>query len=236
MTQLPSRIGTIFNCTKVLPTSDSFQLAFIVVASLFIVNLALAGNAITTINADSLYTSYNHNTGIFLIEGQGVGLEIKRQDNTNQTYSNVSINLSMNLLIDTSSGGLASGKFFNGSFSLYDNDASIDLLTGTIDSLTVQEVYHNFGFFVVHQFTSSGLIKVTNGDLLQDFETNGKITSLQYSISGNPNNLTNDSFAALTKLTLIPTPEPIPEPGTLCLLALTIPIMAGRKKHKQFVV
>ena len=186
---------------------------------------------IADINADSVDSSYLHIPGLLTIQEDHIGVSVNRQDGSTQLFPDAFLSLSSLLTSDTSSGGLASGSFANGSLRVRDNAAGpTDLLLGSMVALDLSEVEFVFGTFVSRQIVATGSFAVTGGTLASDFGPQGQIAAAMYSLSTNPSDFSTVDFSGQSKVSLLP----VPEPSSLALLVpagLTTLMVRPRRRH-----
>jgi hypothetical protein len=100
------------------------------------------------------------------------------------------------------------------------------LLSGTIVSFNLTEIYDNSGMFA-----GQGYFNVSGGTLQPDFGSIGslgKLVDITFSVT--PNTISNfsSSFLASTNMTVLP----VPEPATIALLTMGALALLKRKNSK----
>ena len=129
-----------------------------------------------------------------------------------KTYENAAFSMAVPLFKDDSNDGIAAGVFKDGLLSITDA-LGHTLLTGDVTMLSVEEVEVLGMSFLAGR----GQFQVTGGELAGDFqETLGDIVQVSFDLS--PTNIDGLSspFTYVSNVTL----TPVPEPGTLALLAI----------------
>jgi hypothetical protein len=176
---------------------------------------------IKSITATTVGTAFSSLTGILTMNGI-TGIDVQDMADIVTTTSGGSFSLTTNLTTDLSSGGIAKAAFTGGNFSIKDA-AAVVMLSGTISSFQLIEIYNGSGIFA-----GDGAFTVTGGTLASGFGTpTGTLVDISFSVA--PKTISNFStgFTASSTMTVLP----IPEPATMALL---IPaILALRKRNSK---
>ena len=133
------------------------------------------------------------------------------RDSGQATYTGGSFAMTVSLQADDSDGGTVAGKFREGSLSFLDAGGR-DLLTGDLIRLSLNEIGDDEGMLA-----GKGLFTVTGGRLEDDFgELYGEMFQMIFEIDPAALDDFSGSFSGFTNITV----SPVPEPGTLGLLAI----------------
>lgn len=167
------------------------------------VSTAHAATTIQSITAANAWTTFDSSTDVLTMTGS-VGIVSYASGNT---YTGGTFTLTTTLTSDTSSGGTAIGTFTGGTFT-YTDSASNVLLSGTITSLNLTELY---GILA-----GQASFAVTSGSLWTDFGSSaGSLIDVSFYLSSSLSDFSS-SFTALSNVTVVP----VPEPTTVALLSL----------------
>jgi hypothetical protein len=192
----------------------------------FAVALIAAGSTaqavmIQSISATNVGTQFVGSAGALTMNGVG-GINVEYPDGT-ATYGGGTFSLNTTLAIggDHSSGGIARGSFVGGTF-LYKDSGNNALLSGNITSFNLTETYDNSGMF-----WGEGLFTVTGGNLQANFGPMGDMVDISFSVK--PKTISNfsSSFTASSNMTVLPIPEPI----TIGFLSLGSWMILLKRKH-----
>ena len=161
----------------------------------------------TTVDTQFTATGGDYNLGVLSLLDQA---DIVVEYGSGQTtFAAGSFSLSTSLYQDTSSDGLASGLFLDGSLLIQDSSLQT-LLSGDIVQLALYEVSGSPGLLA-----ATGLFDVTGGSLQSDFaQTSGSIWQLTFRVSPSDIDDLSGSFTGVSNVSL----APVPEPATLALL------------------
>ena len=189
---------------------------------LFITVLPAFATPIKSMSATNAGTSFVGSAGVLTMNGVG-GINVEYTDGT-VTYGSGQFSLNTTLAIggDHSSGGIASGSFVGGAFSYKDVSHNV-LLSGTIVSFNLVETYNNSGMF-----WGEGYFTVTGGNLQLDFAPAGNMVDISYSITPNTISDFSSSFTGSSNMTVLP----IPEPMTIGLLSMGGLAILRKKKRE----
>jgi hypothetical protein len=138
------------------------------------------------------------------------------------TYEDGWFNLSTTLVTggDHSSGGIASGSFAGGGFS-YKDSSSVVLLSGSITSFNLVEVFNGSGMLA-----GEGQFTVTGGSLQADFALTGHIVNITFHVKPKTISDFTSDFTGMSDITVTP------EPATIVLLGTASVWIFTRKKHQ----
>ena len=196
----------------------------------FTVVLIAAGSMVQaepvkSMSATNVRTSFGGGIGSVLAMSGVGGINCEYLSGFVNTYGNAQFSLNTTLMSDNSSSGIASGDFAGGSFSYMDAGSNV-LLSGTIVSFNLTEIYDNSGMFA-----GQGYFNVSGGTLQPDFGSIGslgKLVDITFSVT--PNTISNfsSSFLASTNMTVLP----VPEPATIALLTMGALALLKRKNSK----
>jgi hypothetical protein len=196
----------------------------------FTVVLIAAGSMVQaepvkSMSATNVRTSFGGGIGSVLAMSGVGGINCEYLSGFVNTYGNAQFGLNTTLMSDNSSGSIASGDFAGGSFSYMDAGSNV-LLSGTIVSFNLTEIYDNSGMFA-----GQGYFNVSGGTLQPDFGSIGslgKLVDITFSVT--PNTISNfsSSFLASTNMTVLP----VPEPATIALLTMGALALLKRKNSK----
>ena len=196
----------------------------------FTVVLIAAGSMVQaepvkSMSATNVGTSFGGGIGSVLTMNGVGGINCEYLSGFVNTYGNAQFGLNTTLMSDNSSGSIASGDFAGGSFSYMDAGSNV-LLSGTIVSFNLTEIYDNSGMFA-----GQGYFNVSGGTLQPDFGSIGslgKLVDITFSVT--PNTISNfsSSFLASTNMTVLP----VPEPATIALLTMGALALLKRKNSK----
>ena len=180
--------------------------------------------SISATNVDTSFVGGGTLTMGGVIGGKG-GINVQDTLGTVNTFTNGQFGLNTYLSSDTSLSGIARGNFAGGSF-LYQDSGGITLLSGSITSLSLTEVYDGTGMF-----SGNGSFNVTDGTLRSNFGTSGIMVDISYSIT--PNTISDflHDFAGSSNMTILPVSQ-IPEPATITLLCSGALALLRRKSSK----
>jgi hypothetical protein len=182
---------------------------------------AFAVPMIESMSATNVNTSFVGG-GTLTMGGMG-GVNVQYTSSIVNTYVNGQFSLNTSLSSDTSSGGIARGTFAGGSF-LYQDSGSITLLSGSITSLSLTEVYDGSGMF-----SGNGVFTVTGGTLQPNFGTTGIMVDISYSITPNTISDFAHNFVGSSNMTVLPTSQ-VPEPATIMLMSMGIAALIRKRK------
>jgi hypothetical protein len=185
---------------------------------------------VLSINADAVSTSFNYQTGVLSISEAHTAAEIKMVDGSSTMLPDVLIDLTTVLQTDTSIGGMAAGLFDGGTVTLIDNTGPEDLLLGDMLALNAQEVEITVGSVVFRQIIATGSFRVTGGSLAPNFDVAGDVVSLTFDLSADPPDFLTTSFTGLSKVTLLPTPEP----SAMAIMILAIPVVTLLRRRRVY--
>jgi hypothetical protein len=176
---------------------------------------------IQSISATNVGTSYVGSGGALTMNGVG-GINVEYEDGT-VTYGSGTFSLNTTLAVggDHSSGGMASGSFSGGSF-IYKDSGNATLLSGSITSFSLIETYDNSGMF-----WGEGLFTVTGGNLQANFGPAGNMVDISFSVKPKTIADFSTSFTASSNMTVLPIPEPV----TIGLLSLGSLVILQKRKH-----
>ena len=184
---------------------------------------------ILTINADSVDSLYNYQTGLLAIAEDNIAVEVKRSDGSSIVFSDAYLSLSSELQADTSVGGLASGVFADGDLILTDNSGPTDLLIADEVGLTIEEVEVVVGAQTFRYLAANGTFSVAGGTLAPDFAPFGESVTLTFRLSVDPADFSTVSFTGPSKVSLKPVPEPA---AALALMPGAVVMMWGRIRRR----
>lgn len=138
------------------------------------------------------------------------------------TYAGGTVRLVASLFDDRSADGIATGDFRGGTVTVA-NDMGIEMLTGDLVSLELQDVLDGAGLL-----SGPGRFEVTGGYLADAFgEQFGDIVQITFDIDPAGIDDFSGAFTGFSNITL----TPIPEPVTLTLLTLGGLAMLRRRKR-----
>ncbi|MGD0786146.1 MAG: PEP-CTERM sorting domain-containing protein [Sedimentisphaerales bacterium] len=193
-----------------------FAVAFVTVLPAFAVPI------IQSMSATNVNTSFAGSGGTLTMGGMG-GVNLQYTSGAVNTYDNGHFSLNTYLLSDAASGGgIARGTFAGGSF-MYQDSGPVTLLSGSITSLSLTEVYDGSGMF-----SGNGTFTVTGGTLQSYFGANGIMVDISYSITPNTISDFSHDFAGSSNMTILP----VPEPATITLLCSGALALLRRKSSK----
>lgn len=191
----------------------------------FAVALIAAGSTaqavmIQSISATNVGTQFVGSAGALTMNGVG-GINVEYTDGT-VTYGSGTFSLNTTLAIggDHSSGGIASGSFVGGTF-LYKDSGNNALLSGSINSFNLVETYDNSGIF-----WGDGHFSVTGGSLQVNFGAMGDMVDISFSVKPKTIGNFSTSFTASSNMTVLPIPEPI----TIGFLSLGSLVILRKRK------
>jgi hypothetical protein len=177
---------------------------------------------IKAITATTVGTVFSNLTGILTMNGV-TGIEVQDTADIVNTYGGGSFSLSTNLVSDTSSGGIARGNFAGGIFSYKDASNTV-LLSGSIGSFSLIELYNGSGIF-----GGDGYFTVTGGTLQAAFGTaSGSMVDISFSVQPKTISSFSTGFTASSNMTVLPV---VPEPITLGFLSLGSLVILRKRKH-----
>jgi hypothetical protein len=186
-----------------------------------------ADPVLLSVNADFLDTSFDNDGGTY---GLGVLTVDDNADivviyNTDQeTYIGGHFSLTTDLFSDDSTGGVASGDFKGGSFTITDNESNT-LLSGDISDLGLDEVVAQ-----PDHLAGLGAFTVTGGSLSSEFSWGvGEIVHLLFDIDPADIDDFGGDFGGQSDVAL----EPIPEPATFLLVGSAVLGLIGIRWRRR---
>ncbi|MBU1260659.1 MAG: PEP-CTERM sorting domain-containing protein [Planctomycetota bacterium] len=192
----------------------------------FVVALVIAGSTtqagtIKSITATTVGTAFSIDTGLLTMNGH-TGIDVQDTSDIITTETGGYFSLSTHLESHASlPGGIASGNFIGGTFEYLDFSNN-PMLTGTIVSFNLVEVFDGFGIFA-----GKGSFNVNPGGMLNASfgATTGSMVDISFSVSPNTISDFDTGFTASSTMTILP----IPEPTTIGLLSLGALSLLRRK-------
>ena len=178
---------------------------------------------ISYISATTVPTSFDAGTDIFSLYGVRP-LIVHYTDGVQQPFLGAKIQIITTLASDNSSGGVASGLFNGGELSLTTSGGA-DLLSGSVNQLTVSEVFDNMGILA-----ANGTFTPTSGSLLNDFGSAGLVYQIVFQVDPAAIDNLTVSLSGLSNLSLAPV---VPEPITLGLLSLGLAGLAAYRRKRS---
>ena len=188
------------------------------------VSTAQAGT-IKSITATTVGTAFSSFTGILTLNGT-TGIDVQDIANIVTTTSGGSFSLTTTRTLDTSSGGIASANFAGGNFS-YKDASSVIMLSGTIDSFSLVEVFDGSGMFA-----GKGSFTVALGGTLNTAfgTTGGSMVDISFSVSPNTISDFDTGFTGSSNMTILPASNQTPEPATIMLMGMGIATLIRKRK------
>ena len=179
---------------------------------------------ISYISATTVPTSFNAGTGIFSLEGVRP-LIVHYTNGVQLPFAGGTISMITTLASDNSTvDGRVSGLFNGGTISIKDA-GGVDLLSGSVNDLTVSEVFDNIGILA-----ANGTFTPTSGSLLNDFGSSGLVYQIIFQVDPAAIDNLTVSLSGLSNLSLAPV---VPEPITLGLLSLGLAGLAAYRRKRS---
>ena len=194
--------------------------ALIVLAGLGGASAARA-SVVVSVNANFLDTAYDGGAGLLTILDHA-DIVVEFDDSSQMTYAAGLFNLAADLVLDRSAAGLAMADFGSGTLTINDSGGGT-LLAATDLTLTLTEVVDGGGMLA-----GDGQFTVTGGALAPAFgHTVGEIVQITFHLNPKDIGSFGQGFAALSNVSLMPTPEP----ATLFLLAAGLGTLLVRRRR-----
>jgi len=193
--------------------------ALIVLAGLGGASAARA-SVVVSVNANFLDTAYDGAGLLAIFDHADIVVEF--DDSSQMTYAAGLFNLAADLVLDRSAAGLAMADFGSGTVTINDSGGGT-LLAATDLTLTLTEVVDGGGMLA-----GDGQFTVTSGALAPAFgDAVGEIVQITFHLNPKDIGSFGEGFAALSNVSLMPTPEP----ATLFLLAAGLGTLLVRRRR-----
>jgi hypothetical protein len=167
------------------------------------------GALITSVNGSDIITSFTSGT---LSINDTIAMVVQYDNGTQYSFVDSHIQFSADLISDNSAGGVASGMFGNGSYSIFDSTNTL-LLSGQVEELLLTGTA---GGYLLGGYGSVTLDDGTLKSYLPSGAGSGDVVTITFQLIPGPVQDFSSDFTGRTNLSI----HPIPEPATMILLGL----------------
>ena len=180
---------------------------------------------VASINITFLDSAYDPGSGVLAVL-DNADVVVEDPSGAQQTFDDGLFSMQVTLQADNSTGGLASGVFSSGVFTVQD-EFGAELLGGTVTDLVLDEVADGGGYLA-----GRGDLVISSGSLELAFGPEGEIFQMTFNVTPAEIDDFTTAFTGVSNISLQPVDSDIPEPATMGLLAAGMVVTLVRRKRR----